>query len=193
MERDAKAELIGARVDGGPGELLGRHVEGRPDRSPVRVRPERSRGTRLATSDAPSAASFAEAPIAAREAEVHDAHRAVAADQHVLGLEVAVDEPGGVRGREPRAGGDEDVEDLAQGARPLGQPLGERPALDELHRDEDLAAERADVVHDDDVRVREPRHRLRLAQQARLRARRRRGADCARRSLSATLRSSSGS
>ena len=37
-------------------------------------------------------------------------------------------------------------------------------ALDELHRDEDLVLERADVVDDDDVRVRQARDRLRLAQ-----------------------------
>ena len=42
----------------------------------------------------------------------------------------------------------------------------ERLALDELHRDEVAAAGRADLVHGDDVGMREPRHRARLAQQA---------------------------
>ena len=44
------------------------------------------------------------ASASARQAEVGDAHAAVVADQHVLGLEVAVDEPGGVRGGEAAAG-----------------------------------------------------------------------------------------
>ena len=44
------------------------------------------------------------------------------------------------------------------------QPVGDGVPLDELHRDEDLVVERADVVDDDDVRVRQPRDRLRLAQ-----------------------------
>ena len=49
------------------------------------------------------------------------------------------------------------------------EPALERPAADELHREEDLVVDHADVVDGDDVRVREPRHRLRLAQQARAR------------------------
>ena len=40
--------------------------------------------------------------------------------------------------------------------------------VDELHRDEDLFLEAADVVDHDDVGVRQARDRLRLAQQARL-------------------------
>ena len=44
------------------------------------------------------------------------------------------------------------------------QPVGDGVPVDELHRDEHLLVERADVEHDDDVRVRQPRDRLRLAQ-----------------------------
>ena len=40
----------------------------------------------------------------ARQAEVDDAHAAVGADEHVVGLEVAVHEAGGVRGGEAAAG-----------------------------------------------------------------------------------------
>ena len=46
--------------------------------------------------------------------------------------------------------------------------------VDELHRDEHAVSERADVVHREDVRVGEARHRLGLAQEARLRVHHRR-------------------
>ena len=101
-----------------------------------------------------------------REAEVHDAHLAVARDHHVLGLEVAVDQPLFVRGLEPAAGGQVDLQDLLPRARLGLHPVAGGVTVDELHRDEDLLAKGADVVDDDDVRVREPRDRLRLAQRA---------------------------
>ena len=103
----------------------------------------------------------------AREAEVDDARPAVLAEQHVVGLEVAVHEPGRVRGGQPAPGRDEHVEHLAPRPRLVGEPALERSARDELHREEHLVVEHADVVDGDDVGVREPRHRLRLAQQAR--------------------------
>ena len=105
----------------------------------------------------------------ARDAEVDDARPALLVEQHVVGLEVAVDEPGRVRGGEPAPGRDEHVDDLAPGSRLGGEPALDRPARDELHRQEDLVLEHADVVHGDDVRVLEPGDRLRLAQQARAR------------------------
>ena len=66
--------------------------------------------------------------------------------------------------RQPVARRDEDAEDLLPGARLLLQPEGDGVAVDELHGDEDLVFERADVVGDHDVRVRQPRDRLRLSQ-----------------------------
>ena len=71
-----------------------------------------------------------------------------------------------MRGGEPAAGGDERVDDLADRARLAGEPLGERLAVDQLHRDVVATVRGADLVDGDDVRVREPRHRARLAQQA---------------------------
>ena len=105
----------------------------------------------------------------ARDAEIDDARPAVLVEQDVVGLEVAVHEAGGVRGREAAPRRDEDVEDLAPRAGLVGEPALDRPARDELHRQEHLVLEHADVVHGDDVRVRQARHRLRLAQQARAR------------------------
>ena len=103
-----------------------------------------------------------------REAEVGDLDDAVGADQDVARLEVAVDEPGAVRGREPGARLTDHREDLRGRARPGLQPAVERVAGDELHREEHAVAAPADVEDLDDVRVRDLRHRLRLAAQPRL-------------------------
>ncbi len=100
----------------------------------------------------------------AREAEVHDANLAVAADHHVVGLEVPVHEPLFVRGGEAAPRRPEDPQDLLPAAGLRCQPVGDGVPLDELHRDEDLIVERPHVVDHDDVRVREPGDRLRLAQ-----------------------------
>ena len=49
----------------------------------------------------------------AREPEVDDARPPVVGDDHVLGLEIAMDEPRRVRRREPAPGLEEHLEDLA--------------------------------------------------------------------------------
>ena len=64
----------------------------------------------------------------------------------------------------PRPAAMNTFSDLAPGARLRLRPVSGGVPLDELHRDEDLVFERADVVDDDDVRVRQARDRLRLAQ-----------------------------
>jgi hypothetical protein len=90
------------------------------------------------------------------------------AEQHVVGLEVAMHEMRAMRGGEPGARFAHHAHDLAPRPRLLLQPLAQRLALDELHRDEHaVAGQRADVVHRDDVRMRQPRERLRFAQQPR--------------------------
>ncbi len=104
-----------------------------------------------------------------REAEVDDARAPVLAEQHVVGLEVAVHQARRVRGRQPSPGGDEHIQHLAPVTRASAEPALERSAAQELHGQEHLSVEDADVVHGDDVRVRQPRHRLRLAQQPRAR------------------------
>jgi hypothetical protein len=105
---------------------------------------------------------------AAREPEVEHAHATVVADQHVVGLEVTVHEPGRVRSREPAPGLDELLDDVLDAiAIFFGLPLPQRDALDELHRDEHLLAKVADLVHLHDVRVRGLGERLRLTTQPR--------------------------
>jgi hypothetical protein len=101
------------------------------------------------------------------DAEVGDPGPAVLADQDVLGLEVAVDQAGAVRGRQPFARLDERAQDLAAVARPLLEPLAQGLTADVLHGDEEPLTEGSRVVDRDDVRVRQPRHRLRLTQKAR--------------------------
>jgi hypothetical protein len=73
-----------------------------------------------------------------------------------------------VRRLEAATGCLHDGYDFAPAAR-LRKPRLERLPFHVLHRDEDTVAERAHVVHAEDVRVSEARHRLRLAKQARVR------------------------
>ena len=109
--------------------------------------------------------------VAAGEAEVEDAGASVGADEHVVGLEVAVHEAGGVGGREALTGLDVDREDLGPRTRDRArdgggavEPLSQGDALHELHRQEHAPGDDADVVDLDDVGVRELGHQLGLAQ-----------------------------
>jgi hypothetical protein len=103
----------------------------------------------------------------ADQTEVTDARAPVAADEHVVGLEVAVHHAGGMRGLQPTAGADEHAHDLAPIARRRGSPGRQGLPVDVFHGDEELLADGADVVHGDYVRVREPCHGLRFALQPR--------------------------
>ena len=161
VERDREAELIAARVDGAAVALLGRHVRRGADAGAgARQRLEGRRGARLGLTGLGRA-------DAARQPEVEDAHPSVGADDHVLGLEVAVDDAERVRRGEAAPGGEVDVADLAPRAPPLVTPGAERAAWHVLHRDEHALAERADVVHGDDVGVGEARQRASLAEEPR--------------------------
>ena len=82
-----------------------------------------------------------------RQPEVDDAGSTVVPDQHVRGLEVAVDDAGEVGGVQAPARRDEVSEDCTCRARPL-QPAPKRSSLDELHDEEHREFTfRSDPIH----------------------------------------------
>ena len=94
------------------------------------------------------------------DAEVDDLHvPAIGADHHVRGLEVTVDESGGVRGRQAGADLAANRHDAASvewpevPARPLDQLILQRTAEDELHDEIGGLSLDAIVVGSDDVRM----------------------------------------
>ena len=99
-----------------------------------------------------------------REPEVHHPHAAVVADHEVGGLEIAVDEPGGVRGRQTRDRGLEHVENLGNRSARFLRPTVERGTLDELHRDPQVSIAFPHVVDRHDVGMCQLGHRLGFAE-----------------------------
>jgi hypothetical protein len=162
VERDAEGEDVRPGVDGAAQVLLRRHKR---RRTHTRAGAGELEVERLALMGSAQPARLAPPRLRAREAEVHHLHRAVVGDQHVVWLEVSVHQTDRVRRGEPAAGRDEDLQHL--GPCPLGhlEPIADAPPADQLQRHKHLAVEGPDVVDRDHVRVREPRHRLRLAQQ----------------------------
>ena len=159
-QRDREAELIGAGIDGATIDLLGRHVRGR-------ARGAAAAG-RAAAGDLAGGRGLV---IRHREAEVRDPRAFVLAHQHVRRLDVAVHEPRGVRGREATTRGDEHRDDLERGAGAGVQPVVERAADHQLHRDEPLPVLLTEVVDGDHVRMREPRDRAPFLHELAARAR----------------------
>ena len=147
-EDDAEGVDVRPLVDRAPARLLGRDVvrgadHGSRQRHPV-LDVER-----------------------AGDPEVGDLRPAVAVEEHVLRLHVPVHDPVLVRAREPLADLDREVERTPHRQRPLpGDELLQVLAVDVLEHDVLPAAVLAAVDHRDDVRVRELRHRPRLAAEA---------------------------
>jgi hypothetical protein len=81
---DAEREDVGPRVHGVAAQLFGRHVAGRADRGAG----QRQRAAVRRRRQTP------------RDSEVHDLDPAVGIEEHVLWLEVAVDDAVAVRGVE---------------------------------------------------------------------------------------------
>ena len=96
--------------------------------------------------------------------EVRDPRAPIRPDQHVLGLEVAMDDAARVRGGQPAPGLHEHVEDLRDRATGRGEVGPEIGAVDELHHQEWVVAVAPDLEHRDHVRVRELGHHARLDQ-----------------------------
>ncbi len=162
-ERDAEAEQIGALVGGVAAELLERHVGRRAeDRAGGRQRDRWWAGQR-GLGHPRGQGGFDRREL--REPEVGHAHASVVADEDVVGLEVAVDDAGGVGGGEAAAGGAQGVDDRAPAARGIAQPAAEGGALDQLHDDEELVVGGADLVDGDDVGVGQARHGARFTRE----------------------------
>jgi hypothetical protein len=167
-QRDAEAKLLRALVGRAPRELLRGHVRrGAWQRVGVvglvvgaRAAPG---GARLAAGDLELGRC---AGARSGEAEVGDDRPAVAGDQHVVGLEVAVQHADPVGLHEAAAGLHEHRQHRRPAARRGAQPGREGAAVDELHRQEHLPVDHADVVDRDHAGVAHAGHRPGLAQQA---------------------------
>ena len=131
---DADRVEVGGRADVRRERLLGRHVGGRPHRRPRDG--QRVAGTLLHDLGEP---------------EVRDLDAPARGHHEVLGLQVPVDDPAGVRVGEARQDALEDARGLEQ--RETGEPPSQRPAVEVLHGDERGALVLEVLVHRDDVRV----------------------------------------
>ena len=87
-------------------------------------------------------------------------------EEHVRGLQIAVDDPLAVREAEPAQYLAPDVQRPPQRQRSFLDQLRERLALQQLHHQKRHAAVDAGIRHRDDVRVRERRQRPRLPLEA---------------------------
>ena len=152
--RDAEAELIGSRIDLQAAMLLGCHVARRADHAAghrkgrlagaARIRRARSgRRTRAGLGGLPVRRQVS----GSSEPKIHDARTGVVTEQYVVGLEVAMDEPDLVRGRQPPPCLEIDGQNLAPAGTMLPNPASERPGRHELHGHEDPLVEQPHVVN----------------------------------------------
>ena len=146
VEHRAQRELVRPEVHRMPGGLLGRHVGHRPhgDPGPCRSRNGFS-GRRLS--------AVFERMGQLGQPEVQDLDDPVRRHHDVLGLQVPMDDAGGVSTGEPFGDLRGDREDLAKGERCAGRELPERLSFDELHRDERRRIDPGDLEDRDDVGV----------------------------------------
>ncbi len=156
-EESSEGEDVGAVVDRRPANLLRRHV---PHRSDDDAR-DREAGGGLGLLQ-PFEGDGCLRLHELGEAEVEELHPPVARQEDVLGLQVAVDDAGGVSGREAlrdldRGGGDD-----LDGERPAVEPVPERLPLEELGDEVGDPVVAPDVEDGEDVRVVEPPDRLHL-------------------------------
>ncbi|MFO0636622.1 MAG: hypothetical protein U0168_27640 [Nannocystaceae bacterium] len=163
VQRDEERVLIRARVDRRAQVLLGRHVARRAhDRTGA--------GEPLAQGVGciDRGVGRLELALPARQPEVGDLGYALSIEQHVVGLEIAVDDLRLVGRGEALGGGGHHRQHLRPRPRYQLDPLSQGRALDQLHREEHAAAiGRAGVVDRHDVGMGQPRERLGLAQQSR--------------------------
>jgi hypothetical protein len=151
VEHDAQREDVGAVVDLARARaLLGRHVVRRAEQ---RVG---LRGLRVA----------GRGDDELREAEVGQLDTALDVHEHVLGLDVAVDDALVVRVLERVADLGHDRQGLARREAALAHQPAQVRALDELHQQEPALARLAEIVDAHDAGMVEPREQACLAQEA---------------------------
>ncbi len=147
-EHHAERELVAALVAGVVADPLGCEVGERA-------------GARYVLEPAELAGAVERVEIA-REREVDHDRAAVVGHDHVARLDVAVDEPGRVRGCEAAPSRDRAGEDLA-GRGLLAEPLPEVAADQELEHEVAIAGRRPVVVDGHDVAVAHASERLSFA------------------------------
>ena len=143
VEDRAERELVGTEIEWLSARLLRRHIAHRTHNgSRVGLGPGQGR-------HGGQPARFRLREL--RQAEVEDLDESVPGDHHVLGLQVAVDDPRRVRLREPRG----DLRSDADGAPDReglgGGKLPQRSSVHQLHRYVGRGTRLADLVDRDDV------------------------------------------
>src|SRR5262249_1653596 len=140
VEYGAEAEYVRARVHRFAAQLLRRHVACRPDHHPrIRLRHRRAGSV--------GGDRFGQL----RETEVEDLDAPVFREEHVLGLQIAMDDALVVRGRQAAGDLHAVLDRLADRQRAALQRLTQRLAGEQLRHDVRRRCVGADVVDDDDV------------------------------------------
>ena len=170
VQHDAEAVAIRSPVNSEPARLFGRHVRDRAD-DHARARLDRRRHRRHRIRRGPRG------PREGRDAEVEDLDVAIGPEHQVVGLDVAMHDRCGMRGRKRRRRLDRDVENFAKRQRTALQPFAHGLALDELRHQEPRSVVIADLVNGQDVGmiergsgagfVQEPAHALRISRELR--------------------------
>ncbi len=88
-----------------------------------------------------------------RQAEIEHLRIPIAANHHVLGFQVAMDDAGGVRCRQRAADLQRDVERFRHVDPARGKPFAQRLPVDVFRGDEMHVSLAADVVNGQDVRM----------------------------------------
>ncbi|HEU0031205.1 MAG TPA: hypothetical protein VFQ53_11270 [Kofleriaceae bacterium] len=160
VQHDAEREHVGAAVDRLARELLGRHVAGRADhhagRRPRRVdrgRLQRRVRHRLGERGRLGVGRVLVVGRQLRDAEVEDLDAAIAGQEQVVGLDVAMDDVGFVRRREPARDLGRDLQGLADRQRSVEQPVAQRLAAQQLGDEVRRAVVPTDVVQRQQVRM----------------------------------------